>query len=56
LEKVEKLCEATPTPMFQASPDSNALKDLPRETEDTDFWKNFKKGAPIIFCMAIEDD
>lgn len=42
--------------MFQSSPDVNSLKDLTKETEDTDFWKNFKKGAPIVFCMAIEDD
>jgi hypothetical protein len=26
------------------------------ECEDSDFWQNFKKAAPILFCIAIEDD
>ena len=26
------------------------------ECEDSSFWQNFKRAAPIIFCKLIEDD
>lgn len=26
------------------------------ECEDSDFWQNFRKAAPILFCTAIEHD
>ena len=56
LKMVEKLCESTPTPAYSAAPDVNILKQLLPECEDSDFWQNFRKAAPILFCCAVEDD
>lgn len=56
LDCVNKLCETTPTPAYAAAPDINILKNLLPECEDSDFWQNFKKAAPIMFCLAIEGD
>jgi hypothetical protein len=56
LEDVNKLCETTPTPKFAAAPDPNILKNLLGECADSDFWMNFRKAAPIIFCQAVEED
>ena len=35
-------------------PDHNVLQNLLAECEDSDFWQNFKKAAPILLCTAIE--
>ena len=51
LKTVNDLCETTPTPNYSAAPDPNVLKALLPECEDTEFWQNFRKAAPIIFCM-----
>jgi len=32
------------------------MANLLEECEDSDFWQNFKKAAPIFFCTAIESD
>ena len=56
LEQVNKLTETTPTPQYSAAPDPNILKNLLGECEDSDFWQNFKKAAPIMFCVSIEED
>ena len=56
LEQVTTLTQATPAPQFNAPPDQNILKNLLPECEDCDFWQNFRKAAPIIFCVAIEQD
>lgn len=56
LATVNALCETTPTPQYSAAPDPNILKDLVNESADSDFWMNFKKAAPIMFCMAVEGD
>ena len=32
------------------------LNNLLKECEDSEFWHNFKKAAPILFCQAIEHD
>lgn len=53
---VNRLCETTPTPQYAAAPDANILKNLLPECEDSEFWQNFKKAAPIMFCLAIEED
>jgi len=34
----------------------NILKNLLEECEDSYFWQNFKKAAPIMFCVSIEED
>ena len=56
LAAVNKLTETTPTPAYASAPDPSMLKDLLRECEDSDFWQNFKKAAPIMFCVAVEED
>jgi hypothetical protein len=56
LKTVNQLCETTPTPAYAAAPDQGILKNLLSECEDSDFWQNFKKAAPIMFCMSIEED
>jgi len=56
LEAVNKLTETTPTPNFSAPPDPKILSKLLEECEDTDFWQNFKKAAPIMFCVSVEMD
>lgn len=56
VDDVEKLIKATAVPSFGSVPDPNILKNLLVECEDSDFWQNFKKAAPIIFCTAIESD
>lgn len=53
---MNKLTAATPAPQFNAPPDQNILKNLLAECEDCDFWQNFRKAAPIIYCVAIEQD
>lgn len=56
MQDIEKLLAATSIPAYSAVPDTNVLKNLLQECEDSDFWQNFKKAAPIIFCQAIEND
>lgn len=56
LAVVNGLCETTPTPAYSAAPDPNILKNLLPECEDSDYWQNFKKAAPILFCMIAEND
>jgi len=56
LTVANKLCESTPTPQYSAAPDPNILKNLLPECEDSDFWMNFRKAAPIMFCVAVEND
>lgn len=51
-----KLCESTPTPQYTAAPDPSMLENILKECEDTDFWMNFRKAAPIMFCVAVEGD
>ena len=48
--------KATSVPSYSAVPDINVLKNLLAECEDSEFWLNFRRAAPIIFCTAIEHD
>ena len=56
LVEADKLMAQTNLPQYTAVPDHNVLQNLLGECEDSDFWQNFKKAAPIIFCKAIEED
>ena len=56
LAVVNRLCETTPTPQYAAAPDPTILRNLLPECEDSDFWQNFKKAAPIMFCLSVEED
>ena len=56
LAVANRLCETTPTPQYASAPDPNILKNLLPESEDSEFWQNFKKAAPIMFSMAVENN
>lgn len=56
VEEIDTLMKQTSIPNYSAVPDFNVLQNLLAECEDSDFWKNFKKAAPILFCTAIEQD
>ena len=56
VEEVDKLMTQTNIPQYTAVPDVNVLQNLLAECEDSEFWHNFKKAAPILFCSAIEHD
>lgn len=55
VDDVEKIFSATSIPAYAAMPAPNMLDNLLPECEDSAFWYNFKKAAPILFCTAIED-
>ena len=54
--EIDNLMKATNVPQYTAVPDHNVMQNLLMECEDSDFWQNFKKAAPILFCTAIEHD
>jgi primosomal protein N'' len=54
VEDIDELMKATNVPQYTAVPDHNVMANLLSECEDSDFWQNFKKAAPIFFCTAIE--
>lgn len=56
VEEVDKLMAQTNVPQYTAVPDINVLQNLLGECEDSEFWHNFRKAAPILFCSAIEHD
>lgn len=56
VEEIDGLMKATSIPQYTAVPDHNVLQNLLAECEDSDFWQNFRKAAPILFCTAIEHD
>jgi uncharacterized protein (UPF0147 family) len=56
VEEIDTLMKATNVPQYTAIPDHNVLANLLNECEDSDFWMNFRKAAPILFCTAIEHD
>lgn len=56
VEEIDNLMKATNVPQYTAVPDHNVLQNLLQECEDSDFWQNFRKAAPILFCTAIEHD
>ena len=55
VERIEKLIEATSIPSYAALPSPQVLENLMAECDDSPFWQNFKRAAPILFCSAIED-
>eukprot|EP00347_Sterkiella_histriomuscorum_P010965 403374259 len=56
VEELDKLMNNANIPQYTAVPDMNVLSNLLQECEDSAFWHNFKKAAPILFCSAIEQD
>ncbi len=56
VEEIDNLMKATSVPQYTAVPDHNVLQNLLAECEDSDFWLNFRKAAPILFCTALEHD
>ena len=55
-EDVDKLMAVSSVPSYQFVPDANILTNLLAACGDSQFWLNFKKAAPIIFCTAVEQD
>jgi hypothetical protein len=55
-EDVDKLMAVSSIPSYQFVPDANILTNLLAACGDSEFWLNFKKAAPIIFCTAVEHD
>ena len=41
-------------PLPNAPLAESVLDNLLKECEDHDFWLNFKKAAPMLFCAAVE--
>lgn len=56
VEDIDKLMTNANIPAYTAVPDVGVLQNLLQECEDSPFWHNFKKAAPILFCQAIEHD
>lgn len=56
VEDLDKLMSNANIPSYTAVPDVTVLNNLLQECEDSAFWHNFKKAAPILFCSAIEHD
>lgn len=54
LEELDKLISSVNMLQYTAVPDVSALNNLLGECEDSAFWYNFKKAAPILFCHAID--
>jgi hypothetical protein len=55
VDDIEKIFTATSIPAYAAMPAPNMLENLLAECDDSAFWLNFKRAAPIIFCTALED-
>jgi hypothetical protein len=55
-EDLDKLMAVSQIPSYQFVPDANILTNLLAACGDSEFWLNFKKAAPIIFCTAVEQD
>lgn len=55
LEELDKLISSVNMLQYTAVPDVSALNNLLAECEDSAFWFNFKKAAPILFCHAIDN-
>jgi hypothetical protein len=54
LEDVESLLKQTSLPNYPVPSQPEVLNNLLKECEDSAFWFNFKKAAPILFCMSVE--
>lgn len=53
-DRIEAVMKTTSIPGYVAQPNQEVFKNLLPECEDCDFWLNFRKLAPILFCTAIE--
>jgi hypothetical protein len=56
LEDVDALLKQTSMPSYPSPQAPEVLNNLLKECEDSPFWLNFKKAAPILFCVAVEAD
>lgn len=56
VEDLDKLMKNANIPQYTAVPDMSVLNNLLQECEDSAFWHNFKKAAPILFCSALEHE
>lgn len=56
LEEAEQLVKTTGMPGGIPNAPETVLDNLIGECEDHQFWLNFKKAAPMMFCAAIESN
>jgi hypothetical protein len=54
LAEAEDLVKTTGMPGGVPNPPDTVLENLIQECEDHQFWQNFKKAAPMLFCAAVE--
>ena len=54
LQEAEDLVKTTGMPGGVPNPPDSVLENLIQECEDHQFWMNFKKAAPMLFCAAVE--
>jgi len=54
--KADDLIKTTGMPMTAPTPPDAVLENLSAECQDHQFWMNFKKAAPMLFCAAMEAD
>ena len=54
LKLAQSLIDVAGMPLPNAPLPETVLDNLLKECEDHDFWLNFKKAAPMLFCAAVE--
>ena len=54
LATAETLVGVAGMPLPNTPMPESTLDNLLKECEDVDFWLNFKKAAPMLFCAAVE--
>lgn len=54
VEEAEELIKTTGMPSGVVNPPDTVLENLSQECEDHQFWLNFRKAAPMLFCAAVE--
>ena len=54
--RISELYEETPKPAYGPAPDPSILQDLEKSCNDSPYWQNFNKAAPIVFGIIAECD
>ena len=54
LVEAEELVKTTGVPGGIPTPPDTVLENLIKECDDHQFWLNFRKAAPMLFCAMVE--
>ena len=54
IQTAQTLVDVAGMPLPNTPPPDAVLENLMKECEDHDFWLNFKKAAPMLFCAVVE--